>query len=315
MTTAPDQHRNGHVPAPDLPDRLRAVRGVVFDIDGCLVLGDKPGGHGGRALPGAVDAVAAIRATGRPVVAFTNGSSQVPADIAAGLRLQGFDLADDEVLTPAVVAAEVLAERYGDQPVLVFAGPGLVDVVAAAGVVLADPDRPTDAAAVLVGWDVGFTRDRLQAAAEAIWNGAPMLVASDARRFASASKPMAGVGGFIAQGLSYVTDTEYEVLGKPSDTAMLVAARRLGVAPADVLVAGDDLRLEVSMARRAGGVGVLVTTGVHGRVPVGEIAADQMPDLVVDALSELSARMLLADATASDPVNAPTALPADRVGA
>ncbi len=34
------------------------------------------------------------------------------------------------------------------------------------------------------------------------------------------------------------------------------------------------------MARRAGGVGVLVTTGVHGRVPVGEIAADQMPDLV-----------------------------------
>ncbi len=30
------------------------------------------------------------------VVAFTNGSSQVPADIAAGLRAQGFDLADDE---------------------------------------------------------------------------------------------------------------------------------------------------------------------------------------------------------------------------
>ena len=36
-------------PRPDLDDRLRAVRGVVFDIDGCLVLGDKPGGHdGGR---------------------------------------------------------------------------------------------------------------------------------------------------------------------------------------------------------------------------------------------------------------------------
>ncbi len=85
---------------------------------------------------------------------------------------------------------------------------------------------------MLVGWGRRVHRDRLQAAAEAIWNGAPD--AGRQRRPALRLGQQAHGRGrrFIAQGLSYVTDTEYELLGKPSDTAMLVAARRLGVAPA-----------------------------------------------------------------------------------
>ena len=43
------------------------------------------------------------------------------------------------------------------------------------------------------------------------------------------------------------------------------------------------------MARRAGAVGVLVTTGVHGAIPVQDIPDDQMPDLIIDGLSELGA--------------------------
>ncbi len=49
---------------PDLRARLAAVQGVVFDVDGCLILAGSPAGQDGAALPGAVDAVRAIRATG-----------------------------------------------------------------------------------------------------------------------------------------------------------------------------------------------------------------------------------------------------------
>jgi HAD superfamily hydrolase (TIGR01450 family) len=278
-----------------LDDRLAAVKGVIFDVDGCLVLSDKPGGHGGYPLPDAVDALHAVRASGRKVVVFTNASSQVPAELADSLRSMGFELTENDVLTPAVVAAQVIVERFGDGPVLAFGGPGLVDVLLDQGVVVANRERPLDAVAVVIGWDVAFDRDRLQSAAEAVWNGAPLLVTSDARRFASATKPMAGLGGFIARGLSYVTETDYEVLGKPSAAAMAVASGRLGVDPAEVLVAGDDLTLEVAMARNAGGVGVLVTTGMHGLEQAAEVADHVAPDLVIHRLGELVSRLEEAD--------------------
>lgn len=281
-----------------LEERLAQVEGVVFDIDGCLVLSDKPGGHGGRALPGAVEGLEKVRASGRSIVVFTNASSQVPADIAQSLTRLGFPVLEQDVLTPSVIAAEVAVERFGAAPVLAFGGPGLHDVLEAGGVVLADEDRPLDAAAVIVGWDVAFTRDRLQAAAEAIWNGAPLLITSDARRFASATKPMAGVGGFIAKGLEYVTGCTYEVLGKPSKLAMDIATRHLGVAAEHTLVAGDDLTLEVAMAKGSGALGVLVTTGVHGLDDADLLDAHLAPDLVVHSLLELAQHLAVADQNA-----------------
>lgn len=284
--------------SPSLDERLADAEGVVFDIDGCLVLSDKPGGHGGQPLPGAVEAFTKVRASGRRIVVFTNASSQVPADIAAGLVQLGFPVVEQDVLTPSVIAAEVALKRFGSSPVLAFGGPGLYDVLEASGVVLADEEHPLDAAAVIIGWDVAFTRDRLQASAEAIWNGAPLLVTSDARRFASATKPMAGVGGFIAQGLAYVTGCTYEVLGKPSKAAMSVATRRLGVAAERTIVAGDDLTLEVAMAKNAGALGVLVTTGVHGPDDAALLDAQNAPDLVVHGLLELAERLSMADANA-----------------
>jgi HAD superfamily hydrolase (TIGR01450 family) len=269
----------------DLLRRLAAVQGVVFDVDGCLVLSERPGGAGGRALPGAVDTVDAVRRSGRRVVAFTNASNHAPAVIAADLRAVGLPFAAEDVLTPAVVGAEVIRERYGDRPVLAFGGPGLVDVLATGGVNL----RPSAgrAAAVVVGWDTGFGQEQLQRAAEALWAGADLFVTSDAGRFASSNGPLAGVAGFIGSGLSHVTGQRYEVLGKPSTAAMAVAARRLEVAADRMLVAGDDLTLDVRMARRAGAVGVLITTGLHSEADAATAPPADRPDAVLTGLPDL----------------------------
>jgi HAD superfamily hydrolase (TIGR01450 family) len=276
----------------ELGRRLAAVAGVLFDVDGCLVLSDGPGGHSGQSLPGAAEAVDAVRRSGRTLVVFTNASNRTPADLAAGLRALGIEVSTKEVLTPSVVAAEVIRERYGDRPVLAFGGPGLVEVLAAAGVRLVPWQRAGRAAAVVIGWDVEFGQARLQCAAEAVWGGADLLLTSDARRLASRGGPLAGVAGFIGQGLSHVTGQSYEVLGKPSAGAMAVAAQRLGV-PADrVLVVGDDLTLECRMARAAGAVAVLVTTGLHDEVDAAAAVPADRPDLIVDGLPDLMARWL-----------------------
>lgn len=273
-----------------LKTRLAEVEGVIFDVDGCLVLSDKPGGDGGHALPGAREAIIWLRESSRRVVLFTNASSKTPQVISESLSAIGLDVTPDDVLTPSVVAAELLSARYPGQPVMAFGGSGLLDVLKSYDIELVHPSLDGNSkqpAAVIIGWDVGFDRDRLQVAADAIWGGADFLVTSDARRFATRTRPTVGLGGFIAKGLSYVTERDYEVVGKPSEAAMQVAATRLGVQPSRMLVAGDDLTLEIRMGRRAGALSALVTTGIHNVQDVELALPADRPDFVVDGLPEL----------------------------
>ncbi len=271
----------------ELEARLAAVRGVVFDIDGCLALFGAAH-DGGEALPGAVAAIELARARDCGIVAFTNASNSAPWVIAARLRELGIPLEDSDVLTPAVVAADVLTTRYRDRPILAYGGPGLLDVLQQEGSIqLADPKERAAVSAVVVGWDNSFGRDKMQRAAEALWDGADLLVTSDAPSFASHGSPMAGVSGFIAHGLQHVTGAAIEVVGKPSPTAMQMIARKLGVAPDRMLVVGDDLTLEMRMARAARAIAVLTTTGIHDARAAASASPADRPDIVVDGLPEL----------------------------
>ncbi|WP_166791815.1 HAD-IIA family hydrolase [Cryobacterium frigoriphilum] len=272
--------------------RLAEVRGVMFDIDGCLVLSDGPSGHGGSVLPGASEAIELVRSSGRSLAAFTNGSMQTSAQIAASLRSMGLDIHDSEVLTPAVVAAETMQELYADLPLLVFGGSGVVDDFERRGLNLIDIDRalagaPTNAAAVVIGWDTEFGKDKIQLAAEAVLAGAKLYCTSDAPSFASKERLNVGVSGFITVGLSHVTGRPYRVLGKPSEEAIKVVSRRLQVHPSQMLIVGDDLTLECQMARRAGALGCLVTTGTHSAADAAAAPAEQRPDFIVDSMIEL----------------------------
>ncbi|TQC42592.1 hypothetical protein EEB14_47955 [Rhodococcus sp. WS4] len=276
----------------ELLTRLGDVRGVMFDIDGCLVISDGPSGKGGRALPGAHEAIDLVRRTGRSMAVFTNGSMQTPHQIADSLRSLDLDVRDEEVLTPAVVAAETMQILHPGRPLLVFGGPGVQHDFLTRGLDVVDLDRalagePTNAAAVVIGWDVEFGRNKLQIAAEAVLAGAPIYCTSDARSFASEHRLNVGVSGFIAAGLSHVTQRPYRVLGKPAPEAFEVLTRRLQVAPEQMLIIGDDLTLECAMARRGGALGALVTTGTHSAADADQAPPEHRPDLVIGALGEL----------------------------
>ena len=68
-----------------------------------------------------------IRATGRRVLLFTNGTGHPPPQYAADIRSLGFTLADEEFMNPAVVAARWIARRHPGKSVLVLGGPGVGD--------------------------------------------------------------------------------------------------------------------------------------------------------------------------------------------
>lgn len=293
-----------------LAGRIAAARGVMFDIDGCLLLADQPSGYGGTVLPGAQRALQTARSTGREFVCFTNGSFQTPSAIATTLRDLGLDVTDDQVMTPAVVAAETMASRYPGGRVLVFGGKGVAEPFTARGVEMVDVDeaiagRSGDVAAVVVGWDTEFGRSKIVAAAEAVLSGAELYTTSAAPTFASHERLNVGVSGFIAAGLTHVTGRQFKVLGKPSAEAFQAICRKTGSSSEQLLIIGDDLRMEAGMARQHGAVGVLMTTGTNSREDARNAAAEHTPDLVLDSLEDL-ADLLQSPASVLDGTSAPT---------
>jgi ribonucleotide monophosphatase NagD (HAD superfamily) len=78
--------------------RLDDVRGFVFDVDGSLVHRDSS--FRAVPLPGAVQVLEAIRASGRPLVLFTNGSHIGPEAFARGLREDGLHARVQRALLP-----------------------------------------------------------------------------------------------------------------------------------------------------------------------------------------------------------------------
>src|SRR5262245_37499874 len=84
---------------------LHHVHAVAFDLDGVLYEAEIP-------VPGAADAVAAVRAAGMSVGCVTTTTSISPRLVVATLARFGFDARVDELLCPSSAAAAWLrAER------------------------------------------------------------------------------------------------------------------------------------------------------------------------------------------------------------
>lgn len=237
------------------------IRAAVFDIDGTLALMDKETGRY-TALPGAVAALAAFRASGRPVVAYTNGTFFPPAHYYPLLAEAGLVLEPGHILTPAVVAARTLTAR-GHARVMVIGAEGTRVPLREAGIEVVLPGHKGQVDAVLIGWSKDFGAADLEAGAQRLWEGAPLYATSVAPYFAGEKGRLLGVSGAIAAALTNATGTKPVVLGKPEVAGLDMAAEIAGVPHRQMVVIGDDPKLEIAMARRAGALAVGVTTGTE----------------------------------------------------
>ena len=208
-------------------DRLAAARGFVFDMDGTLVLGDRTS-NGLRPLPGALEITRWAARRGRPYVVFTNGTNRTPAAYARIMRELGFPLPDEAMLTPASSAVRVLL-RAGHQRVMLLGGPALAEPLREAGLDVVAPVAGASADAVLAGWFPEFTMPALEAACQAVWDGAELYSCSQTPFFAVAGGRALGTSRAISAMIRSLTGCGLQVVGKPSLDALRTAADRIGV--------------------------------------------------------------------------------------
>ena len=165
--------------------RQARVRGVLFDVDGTLLLSDRALG-GYELLPGAIEVLTTLKARQVPFALLTNGSAYPPAEQAAKLRAAGLPVDDSQMITPSSIAADHL-QRRGIRRALVLGTAGVGQALRDAGIetVHTGEAGATEVGSVFVGWHPECGMRDIETACQAIWKGAELCVASDVPFFAT----------------------------------------------------------------------------------------------------------------------------------
>ena len=252
------------------------MRGILFDMDGVLYNSE-------RLIPGAVETVAWLRERSVPHLFVTNTTSRGRDRLVEKLRGFGIEAAVDDILTPPVAASEWLRAQDGG-PVALFLRPSTRAEFA--GLPLTPDGAESGAAYVVIG-DLGDLWDfrTLNRAFRLLHhNPQAKLIALGMTRYWLASDGISlDVAPFVAA-LQHATGREPMVFGKPAARFFHAAAERLGLAPADVLMVGDDMHADIAGAQAAGMKGALVRTG---KFRPADLEGPERPGVVLDSVAEL----------------------------
>jgi HAD superfamily hydrolase (TIGR01458 family) len=155
-----------------------------------------------------------------------------------------------------------------------------------AGVELLPEDRETGARWVVVGdLGEGWTFGRLNRAFRLLHSSpeAELIALGMTRYWQSPSGLSLDTAPFVAA-LECATGRKPVVMGKPAAAFFEAAVKRLGVPAEQVLMVGDDVRVDVGGAQQAGLKGALVRTGKYR---AGDESGPVRPDFVLDSIASL----------------------------
>ena len=250
---------------------------ILLDIDGVLHVS-------GEAVPGAPEAVQALRDKGHRLRFVTNNTTRARGALADELQAIGFDLESEDITTTPLAAGKLL------QGMRVFALTmssirddlaGYVELVddGADAVLLGGADESEETRDV-------FSYDRLNRAYAELREGARLVCLHKNKWWQTNRGPLLDSGAFVA-GLEYAAGVEAEVVGKPTPAYFQAALAEVGATPAEAVMVGDDVEADIGGAKAIGMRGVLVRTGKFRPAALKE--AEPQPDAVVDSIADLPA--------------------------
>ena len=160
----------------------------LFDIDGTLL---RPG----STIPGAIEALRALKANGKLIRAVTNNSRMAHHAVAARFRRYGLPLDDDEVFSALRATARFISHERPGATVFPFGAEGLIYELQEAGLTVTDQDN---AEYVVAGYFPEINLDAMKQAMRALLNGARFVAVNTDRRYVGADGPIPGAGAFVA---------------------------------------------------------------------------------------------------------------------
>lgn len=250
---------------------LPRLSAVLLDLDGVLYVEDAP-------VTGAQGTVERLRKRGLALRFVTNTTAHSRPATLAKLRRLGFEVDEEELVTPAALAVDH-CEASGHTRVSLL----MTDEVKGDFAGLEeDAERPD---AVIVG-DLGerFDYAVLNAAFRHVLAGAELIALQRNRYWSRADGLALDVGPFVAA-LEYATAREARVVGKPAHGFFEGVLQGLDISADEAVMIGDDVESDVGGALDAGLSAVLVRTGKFREDAVR--ASGIEPTVTIDSIADL----------------------------
>lgn len=227
-------------------DRLRASA-ALLDLGGVVYVGEAP-------LPGALEALAALRASGLPFRFLTNTTRSSRRRLLAKLARIGVETGPDALFTPAAAALAHL--KTARRPAHLLIHPDLAEDFAQA--------PKGEPQAVVVGdAGEGFSYAAMNEAYRHLEKGAELIALARNKSFRDADGDLSLDAGPFVAALEYASGCEAQLFGKPSRALFEAACAAMGCRPEDAAMIGDDAESDVAGAMAAGLKAVLVQTGKY----------------------------------------------------
>jgi HAD superfamily hydrolase (TIGR01450 family) len=214
----------------------------LFDIDGTLL---RPG----STIPGAIEALATLKANGKAVRAVTNNSRMAHHAVAERFRQSGLPLDDDEVFSALTATARFIAHEHPGATVFPFGADGLIYELREAGLQVTDAER---ADYVVAGYFPEINLEAMTRAMRALLHGARFVAVNVDRRYVGSEGPIPGAGAFVAALERASGRLPDVIVGKPSITIVQEAVASVGQPASECLFVGDNIEAVVVAAHTAG---------------------------------------------------------------
>ncbi len=254
----------------------RRPRGLLLDLDGTVYEDE-------GTIPGAPEAIAALRGEAVPIRFVTNTTRVPRKTIASWLDDSGIPAEADDIFTPPVAAVSWLKEN-GYQRIHVCLPEDARREFGDFELVEKDPE------AVVIGdLGAGWSFDVMSRVFRWLLDGCGFVALHRNRYWRTGGELVLDVGAFVAA-FEYATGREATLVGKPSQAMFRAAATSMGLTVEDVGMVGDDLEADIAGAQRLGAVAIHVRTGKFRQEELNGAEID--PDLIVDSIADLPALLL-----------------------
>ena len=262
---------------PRIEDRISQLYDAyLLDLDGTVLLGNK-------LIPGADKVIKILKSLDKHIFFISNNSTSSSASYAQQLTLLGIPTANEDVINSSMVLINFLNDNIPQGRLLVIGEPELCDDLKTEGFYVTNSESNVDA--VIVSFDRNFNYQKLQAAFDAIKNGARFF-ATNSDKY----RPIMGGGqpdaGAIIAAIETCTEKPCEVIvAKPSQHIIDYLTSTVLNQNSNCIIIGDRLETDIQMGINASIDSALVLTGATNLD--NAIKSDIKPTFIINSILNL----------------------------
>jgi len=249
----------------------QSLAGLLLGLDGVLYTND-------QIIPGALETLETIKASGIPYRFITNTSTQTIVAITRKLENLGISVAANEIFS-AITATRDFLHQQGDPSINLLVADQVKDEFENFRQDVRQPDF------VVVG-DIGgaWNYQLMNQIFRQLTEGAQLITVHKNRFWQTENGLRMDIGAFVA-GLEYASGREAIVIGKPAAEFFQLARRSLPTSTGPVMIVGDDIENDIGGGQHAGLMGVLVKTGRYRQELITE--ANAVPSAIINSIVDL----------------------------